>query len=149
MIPWSAFWAPSLCFTRKAGFIRSFQSALCAHSWVILPILATRPGSQLPAWVIYGTHQQSSQCESDDLMLAVKFKGYSCTDALHFSLGPAVSKIIQYSDEGPTKGQIEICLHIWANICEQFSPLFSKLYIWPVQLRSVVLFKILLGTAMT
>lgn len=78
-----------------------------------------------------------------------KFKGYSCTDALHFSPGTAVSKMLQYSDEGPIKGQIEICLHIWTNICEQFSPLFSKLYTWPIQLRSVVFFKILLGTAMT
>lgn len=136
-------------FTRKAGFISSFLPGHCAHSWVILAILATRPGLQLPDWVIYATHQQSSQCESGDLMHNVKFKGYSCTDALHFSPGTAVSKMLQYSDEGPIKGQIEICLHIWTNMCEQFSPLFSKLYIWPVQLRSVVLFRILVGTAMT
>lgn len=128
-------------FARKAGFRSSFQPGLCARSWVILAISAPRPGLQLPNWVIYATHQQSSQCEPDDLVHNVKFKGYSCTDALHFSPGTAVSKMLPYSDEGPMKGQIEICLHIWTNICEQFSPLFSKLYVWPVQWRSVVLFK--------
>jgi len=100
-------------FTRKSGFISHFQPGLCAHSWVILAILATRPGLQLPDWVIYGTHQQSSQRESEDLMHNVKFKGYSCTDDLHFSLGTTVSKMLQYSDEGPIKGQTENCLHIW------------------------------------
>lgn len=70
-----------------------------------------------------------------DLTHDVKFGGYSCTDALHFSLGTAISKTLQYSDEGPAKGQTEICLRIWANICEQFPPFFSKLYIWPARPR--------------
>lgn len=134
----------------------SFTSKSWIYEWLPSRSLCTPLGHpehtlELLDWVIYAPHQQSSHWGPQDLGHNVKFRGYSCTNALHFSLGITGSRTLQYSDEGPAKGQTEIRLHIWANICEQFPPLFSKLYIWPAsrEERNVVLVKILLGTAVT
>lgn len=124
----SAGWAPSHFPSQgKAGFMSSFQCTPLGHPD---PTDHTFAVVGLGDWWPSPTKQP---VRATGLGHDVKFRGYSCTDVLHFSLGTTVSKTLQYSDEGPAKGQSEIRLHIWANICEQFPPLFSQLHVWPAQ----------------